>query len=420
MHLSSSLQLIYAVILGLLLWFSADMRSIVKAMQLKNRLSIDGRWDELEKYFQRASKSYRPFVWIHRRYLLPGNIPVQHALFLFKQGRLEEALAKADEAIRLIERKPIICRHIYGSGTFKIWSGALRARTLILGGLGRYDEAREAAAKLQRRTRSGAGANSSLALLEYNCGHLDEALAQSKSVPPENPQYDSMRAIAALVLSMKGEFDEAIQTLMFEPAEVTKFYSPENWEMVHGTTDGARFIELQRQKMAGVFQPARLLALAQVYLAREDFENAVRALDQAEKVLGPEPGIQFSYCRHRACSLAAQGKADEAGKYIERMRAMAKQRPKRSLLWETHFSTGRAYLYLGRFDDALSELNEAQRSVLHPIEKHVTAYYFAKSHEAAGRLEEAMPYYRTVATDPIPSWMQKRAAEFLAQQNTNS
>jgi hypothetical protein len=55
--------------------------------------------------------------------------------------------------------------------------------------------------------------------------------------------------------------------------------------------------------------------------------------------------------------------------------------------------------------------------VLHPIEKHVTAYYFAKIHEAAGRPQEALSCYRTVAADPIPSRMQKQSAEILAQQN---
>ena len=417
MHLFNSVQFVYAVILGLLLWFSMDMRSIIKSMQLKNQLSIDGRWDELEKYFQRASKSYRPFVWFYRRYLMPGNISAQYALFLFKQGRLEEALAKADEAIDQVEHKPLIFRYIYGDGTFKIWHGALHARTLILGGLGRYDEAREAAAKLQRRIRSGAGANSALALLEYHCGHFDEALAQAKAVPPGNTHYDTMRAIAALVHSMKGEFDEALKALMFEPADVSKFYSAKGWETVMGTSDGAKFIELQQKKLAGVFQPGRLLMLAHVYLAREDVENAVRALDQAEKVLGSEPGIQLSYFRHRACSFAAAGKADEAENYIKRMQAIVKEIPKRAFLWESHFSTARAYSYLGRFDEALSELMEAQRSMLHPIEKHVTAFYLAKTHEAAGRSDEAMSYYRTVAADPIPSWMQKQSAEVLAQQN---
>jgi tetratricopeptide (TPR) repeat protein len=417
MHLFSSLQLILLVIVGLLLWFSADMTSIMKSMQRKNQLSIDGQWDELEKYFLQAPKNFRPFVWFHRRYLLPGNITTQYALFLFKQGRLEEALAKADEAIRQIERKPILFRNIFSSATFKTWCGALQARTMILTALGRYDEAREASAQYKRRLRPGARASSALGLLEYYCGNLDAALAEANSVPPESAHYDSMRTIVALVHTMKGEFDEAIQALMYEPADVTKFYSPESWERVRGTIEGAKFIELQRQKIAGIFQPARLLVLANVYLAREDIENAIGVLDRAEKVLGAEPGIQVVYCRHRACSFAAQGKAAEAEQYIERTRAIAKKLPKRSLVWETHFAAGRAYLYLGRFDDALSEWVEAQRLVLHPIEKHITAYYLAKTHEAAGRSDDAMSYYRTVAADPIPSWMQKESAEALAKQN---
>jgi tetratricopeptide (TPR) repeat protein len=179
--------------------------------------------------------------------------------------------------------------------------------------------------------------------------------------------------------------------------------------------EGAKVLALQQKKVAGIFPPVRLIMLAQVYVAREDFENAERALDQAEKSMGPEPGLQMSYCRHRACCLAGQGKIKEAENYIERMRAITRELPKRSLLWEAHFTAGRVYLYLGRFNDALAEFIEAQRSVLHPIEKHVTAYWIARTHEAAGNHREANPYYQLVAADPIPSWMRKQAAEALAQ-----
>jgi hypothetical protein len=135
-------------------------------------------------------------------------------------------------------------------------------------------------------------------------------------------------------------------------------------------------------------------------------------------LLGPEPGVQISYCRYRACNLAAQGKPAETENCIARMRAIVQRLPARSFLWETHFAAGRSYMYLARFREALTELTEGQRFVLHPIEKHATAYWIARTHEAAGNQHEAVSYYRLVAADPIPSWMRKRAVESLAGQNS--
>ncbi|MEY2465784.1 MAG: hypothetical protein QOD03_305, partial [Verrucomicrobiota bacterium] len=255
-----------------------------------------------------------------------------------------------------------------------------------------------------------------LALLEYYCGHLDEALAQAQAVPAGDAQYDSMRSLMALAYCMKGDFEKALQALSFEPADASKFYSPSGLKTLSESPEGAKLIALQRIKLAGVFPPARLILLAQVYVALEDFENADRALDQAEKSLGPEPGLQMSYCRRRACSLAGQGKSKETENYIERMRAIVRERPKRSMLWETHFATGRSYLYLRRFNDALAELTEAQRSALHPIERHATVYLIARTHEAAGNQREANAYYQIVVADSIPSQMREQAAEALARR----
>jgi hypothetical protein len=70
-------------------------------------------------------------------------------------------------------------------------------------------------------------------------------------------------------------------------------------------------------------------------------------------------------------------------------------------------------LYLGRLGEALNELTDAQRFALHPVEKHVTAYWIARTHEASGDRPKAMPYYEVVAADTIPSWMRKHAAEVL-------
>jgi tetratricopeptide (TPR) repeat protein len=409
------ISLVSLVAFIVLTWFSLDMRSILRSGQRKNQLSIEGRWKDLEDHFKQISKPCRPFVWFHQKYLMPGNIAVQYALFLYKQGRLEESLAKVDQAIRQVEGKPGLFRDIFRSGTFTTQRGALKARILILTGLGRYDQARASAAQLEQLTGANGRPNASLALLEYYCGHLDEALAMAQDVRPEDSQYDAMRGVTALAYNAKGEFDQAIQALTYEPSRISKFYSREGMESMKEVPEGAKLIELQGKKLAGVFQPARLLQLAHVHVAHEKFEEAVKMLDQAEKTMGPELGIQTSYCRHRACSCAGLGNTVEAEKYIERMRALVQKTPKRSLLWETHFAAGQSYFYLGRFSDALAELNEAQRSVLHPIEKHFTAYWIARTNEAAGDRPAAVLHYQIVAADPIPSRMQKYAAEALAR-----
>ncbi len=171
--------------IGILAWFALDMRSILKALQCKTQLSIDGRWRDLENYFERATRTRRPFVWFHRRYLLPGNLETQYALFLYRRGRLEEALAKTDQAIRQIESKPWIFSSIHSSATLKTLYGALRTRTLILSGLGKYDEARKTDAELQEMTKPQRVANAGMALLEYYCGHFNEALTWQKRRRPK-------------------------------------------------------------------------------------------------------------------------------------------------------------------------------------------------------------------------------------------
>jgi tetratricopeptide (TPR) repeat protein len=284
---------------------------------------------------------------------------------------------------------------------------------MILTEFGRYGEARAVAAQLQQLKGLGRGPNPALALLEYQCGHLDEALAEAQAVPPTDPKYEIMRGITALAHSTKGDFDQAIQALMCEPGVIGRSYPSIDIEKAIRTTAGAKLIELERMKLAGVFPPFRLLMRASVYLAREDFESANGVLDQAEIVMGPEPGIQALYCHHHACSLADQGKTDEVENYLERLCAIVRQLPKRSLLWESHFAAGRSYLQLGRPGAALVELIAAQQFTLHLLEKHTTAYWIARAHEAAGDWPKAMPFYQIVAADPIPSWMRKKPAEAL-------
>lgn len=223
-----------------------------------------------------------------------------------------------------------------------------------------------------------------------------------------------MRALASLVHCMKGNYDDALRMLEFTPATVSKFYSSSGMESLSGSPDGAKLIELQQRKLEKIFPPARMIMLAQVYNSREDFENAGLALDEAEKSLGPEPGLQMAYCRQRACCYAGLGKEVETERYIERMRAIAKELPKRSFFWESHSATARSYLHLRRFKDALAELAKAQQHVLHPIERHTTTYMIALANEGVGNKHEAEAKYRLVIADEIQSCLREKAIAALA------
>lgn len=407
---------LFLAVVGGLSWFAADMRSILKSGQRKQQLSIAGDWKGLEDYYESAARSRRPFVWLHRKYLIPGNLETQHALFLYEQGRLDEALSKVDYAIQRNKSKPWIFRSFHAATTFKSLCGALRTRALVLTAFGRYDEARGAAAEVENLAGAKGQANSVLALLEYDCGHIDEALRLAQAVRPEDSQFDSMRTVMAYCYLMKGDFEQAIQMRSIAPAaDITRFYSASGLHAMTKSPEATELLELQRRRLTGVFPPIRLIVLAQIYIAMEDFANADRMLDQAEKCMGPQPALQASYCRQRATSFAGQGNDREAENHLERMRAIVKKEcPRRSLHWETRFTAGRVYLYLKRFNEALAELDEAQKLVLHPIEKHSTAYWLAKTHESFGNQSEALRFYEIVAADSIPSWMCRQAAEVLA------
>jgi tetratricopeptide (TPR) repeat protein len=402
-------------ILGGLAWLAADMRSLLRSAQRRNQLAIEGRWVELEQLWERAPNTRRPFAWFHQRYLLPGNNAAQFAMFLFEQGRSEQALTKVDQAIKQIENKPTLFRLVFQRQTNGVLRRAQGARVSILTGMGRYNEARESAARLGQANGSNMDTNAALALLEVNCGRLDEALAAAKRVPPEHNQYDAMRGIMAWAYSLKGDFSQAIEAMTYEPSGISKFYRPEDLDNLSRSQEGSNLIELQGRKLAGISPPARWIRLAGIYIAQEAFEKADSALDEAEKLLGSNPVLQISYWLARARSYAAQGKSAEADDYIARLRTMTQQFRRRSTLMETHLSIGRSYLSLGRLGEALVELAEAQRNALHPIEKHQVTYWIARTHEVAGNPSEAILCYQKVASDPIPSWM-RRQAEAVAHK----
>jgi tetratricopeptide (TPR) repeat protein len=224
-----------------------------------------------------------------------------------------------------------------------------------------------------------------------------------------------MRGILASALSLKGEHEKAVEALLFESANLSKFYSPGDMASVGATDEGSKLIELQSKKIEGIFQPIRLLLLASVYNAGEEFQKAEQVLDQVDKALGPEPVIRASYYRNRAFCSAGKGQVALALGYIEQTRSLTSQSSRRSAIWDSHFVIGRAYIYLGRFKEAFAELCVAEQSALHPIEKHRTSYWLGRACQADGVPDKAKAYYEAVAASAIPSWMRKSAADALAR-----
>jgi len=407
--------LMYLTIVGGCIWFAADMLFLLRSAQRRHQLTLEGRWADLERHFEGVEKTRRPFAWFWQRYLLPGGNATQFGLFLFQQGRLEQALTEVDRAISQVGKKPVLLRPFLRGATKAIRCGSRAARMLILTGMGRYDEVRAEAVRLGQASGSSVDANSPLALMETNCGRLDEALALARNVPPAHHQYDAMRSTTAWIYSLKGEPARAVEVMTHEPAGVAKFYRSEDLKTMGASPDGAKLIELQGRNLAGIFPPARWIRVAQTYLDQEAFANADAALGEAEKSLGSNQVLQISYWRTRARSHAGQGKSAEADDCIGRARALIQQFPRRSTVMETHLAIGRSYLSLRRFSKALMELGEARRNSLHPIERHQANYWTARTHEAAGNSLEALTYYKLVAADPIPSWMHRQAASICGK-----
>jgi tetratricopeptide (TPR) repeat protein len=331
-------------------------------------------------------------------------------LFFHSRGRLEPALAHVDRGIKQIENKPMLFRPVFRSATSKAYNSALAARVLILSEMGRYSEARQTSVKLEKASGSTMGEHSTLALLEMKCGKLDEALAMARKVPEHETQYDAMRNLMSMVYGLKGDFEQAKQSLIFDPNIGAKYDNPGVFESLKQNVEGAKWIQSQKQKLAGIFPPARWIRLAHVYLAEQDFEQSDKALDNAEKSLGSNQILESVYWRARARTYAGQYKSKEAEDCIDRARVMAQKLQSRSAIMETHLAIGRSYLSLRRWDEALIELLAAERTSLHPIERHQANYWIAHAYGSSDRLADALPYYQKVASDPIASWMQREAA----------
>jgi len=401
-----------AVPLVIAAWVLIDVKHSQRRMQRKVRLKLDGKWDEVDVHYQCDLKSRRLFSYLMREHIEPGNLEAGYALFLYEQGRLEPALQFADRAVVLARKRRVFLNSILGLQQ-KTLPAAINSRVLILTGLGRYDDARTASAELSNLPSVHNKLRATICLTEVYSGRLDRALELAYKTLAHDPKDSTARVVASWVFRLKGEFAEAINILVYTPKDVTELYSPKDLANLLRDRESAKFIELQRQHAATIHEPIRLLLMSGVYAEQTKYDDATRALDAMELLLGNNPVIKSSYERNRAICAAAKGDVRQTEQHLAEARTIAQNLPKRDTQWETNIAAGRCYLLLKLTDKAGVEFLAAQRHVLHPIEEHVTNYWLARTAEAAKRRTEAIRNYQSVIADDIPTWMRQQSLAAL-------
>jgi len=398
--------------LALAVWVLIDVRHSQRRQQRKLRLQLDGKWDELDAHFQRELKSRRLLSYIMRKYVLPGNLQASYALFLYQRGQLETALEFADRSVALARKQRVFLKSVFGVQQ-KILPSALNSRVLILTGLGRYDDARVASAELRNMPSVRNKAQATICLTEVYLGNLDRALELAYETLAQDPKDGTARVVASWVFRLKGEFAEAINILVYKPKDVTELYSQKDLDTLLRDRESAKFIALQRQHAATIYEPIRLLVMSGVYLDQADYDDATHALDAMQSLLGNNPVIRSNYERNRAICSASKGDVRQAEQHLAEARTIALNLPKRDTQWETNISAGRCYLLLKLTDKASNEFLAAQRRMFHPIEKHMTNYWLARTMEVAKHRAEAIRNYQCVVADDIPTVMRQESLDAL-------
>lgn len=384
-------------------WLLSDMNYIHRWKQQKVRLELDGKWDDLETHFQRRLKTRRLFARLFQRFAVPGNLEASYALYLHNRGRSEAALETAERAIVLAQHQPSFLKSTFGRPARKTLQSAMHTRVLVLNGLGRYEEARATSAEM--RALPGGKTHATACLTELHAGHLDEALILACETLSHDPKDGTARLVASSVFCYRREFAEAINILIYEPKDFTEHYSRKDLALALRNRESATFIALKRKHSATIHQPIWLLSAARVYIDQGDLDEAIQALDMTEPLLGANPVIRCAYHRYRALCAATKGDIQQTEQHLAEARSITQSLPKRDTQWETSVAAGRCYLTLRLTDKATLELQEAQRHALHPIEKHVTNYWLARTADAAKRRSEARRHYQDVVADNIPTRM---------------
>lgn len=381
------------IIVGLLLWFIADMNHASKLNRRRSELSAQGRWKELNEHFESELTCWRLPLQIFRCFALPGGIEVESALHLYNQGELEKALGLADRGVARSNRFR------------KHREIPLIARAQILSGLGRYDEARQALERARKINPEVSFADLLEGMIEMYEGNIERALALGQRALSDQKTTDSSRALVSALLSAKGRFQDALNILTYDPVRALAFFTAEDLDLMTQSESGRQLVLAMDEEAAGVFRPARYLAIAGVCLEAGDRENLEHSLDRAERELKLNPAIEHIYRRLRACCCATKSEPTEMEGQLVRARQLTNEFPSRSAKYETHQAAGRAYLILQRNDAALPELRSAVGLALHPWERHYSNYWLARAAEAAGQQQDALTLFNSVIANGFDTWM---------------
>ncbi len=401
MGMGGTILVIGLAVIGLLSWFIADLNHDRRWSRKRAELGAQSRWKELNEHFEAGLKCRRPLLVLFRAMVGPGLLEADYALHLSNQGEHEKALVWADRAVRKSAQRK---RNLDMTST---------ARAHILCRMGRYEEARAAAAQANSFNPQSASADLVEGMIELSLGRIDAALALGQKAMNHERAKDPARALVSGALALKGRFQEAVNVLVYEPANALDFFSPEALQQVTCDELGKGLVLAMDEEVAGIFRPARHLGVAQVCLEAGDTENLGRALDRVERELKSHPVVEHIYYRLRACCCALKADAPGTENNLVRARTLADEVPSRSAKYETHQFAGRAYLLLGRSEAALSELRAAAQLALHPLEKHATNYWLARGAEAAGHGQEAARIFSLVTADGFDTWMSAQAGARL-------
>lgn len=401
MQVALIILIVVLSIIALGYWFIADLKFTMNWSRERAELGAAGKWDELNTRFEKRLKCKRPLLLIFEALMIPGANEADYAMHIYLQGQHEKALQLVDRAAKKAARKPMMLSIIYVS----------RAQVLI--GLGRYEEARQAAAQAKSLNPAMEMADVMEAMADLNNGLLDSVLARMQRPIDDPACRDTASALASTALSLKGCFQEAVNALLHEPTSFPEFLSEEELEVVTETDDGRKTVAATDKHMASVTKPALHIGVAQACLEAGDVTNFGLALDKAKAVLKPNPGMVHIYHRLRALHCALNGDAQGTESNLSQARDIVKSWPSRSAKYEIHLATGRAQLILGQPSTALSELRQAIQVALHPLEKHTTNYWLGRAAEAANQPEEATRHYNALIAQNFDTWMTTDARQRL-------
>jgi tetratricopeptide (TPR) repeat protein len=393
--MSGSLTLLLVILggLGLLQLFVADMSYDRQWSQERADLGAQGKWKELNEHFEGRMRTRRPLLRLFRAIASPGLLEADYAFHLSNCGLNEAGLEWADRAVRKSRFRKCLAEM------------TLSCRGTILCRLGRYDEARAAAAQAKSLVGNAGFPELVEAMVALYLGNLETALCLARTLLSHPRAKEAARVMVSGVLSLLGRYQQALDMLVYEPSNVQVFFSPKGLRAMTSDEAGQRLVLTMDQELAAITRPAQHLAIADVCLQAEDRENCEHALERAARELKSNLAIQHIYERSRATCCAMGGDVLGTEQHLALARQLADEFPSRSAKYETHQAAGRSYLLIGRPEAAVVEFRAAAQLALHPIEKHSTNYWLARATEAAGDLEAAACLYNRVTADHFDTWM---------------